>query len=377
MLGYVLSGGGARGAYEAGVLRFVLQELPRRTGVDPTPRVVSGTSIGALTGAWIAAMGAQGASRISRIWQEMVPGHVYRFSGRDLVGTPELLLRRSADDTPRDALFDPAPVRALIRDSLPWGELHNAIDSGRLAAFVVAATDVASGMSVAFVDGVVQPHCTPHACIIPTRIRAEHCLASAAIPIVFPSVEVDGRWYVDGALRQNTPLSPAIACGVDRVLVVGVKRTRQGPGAVPTAYSPTPAFLAGKALNALMLDPIEEDLRRLQELNDVLAFGEHVHPGFLDLLAEHVRPYRVVRALHVKPTEDLGAMAATCFRACKESLPLATRVLLHGIARNEPADEADLMSYLLFHHAYTGELEALGYADAARMEEELAALFVA
>lgn len=375
MLGYVLSGGGARGAYEAGVLRFVLQDLPRRTGVDPMPKVISGTSIGALTGAWVAAMGVQGALRISRIWQEMVPDRVYRFSGRDLVRAPEMLVQRASTEEPRHALFDPAPVAELVRDGLPWADLHAAIDSGRLHALVVAATDVASGTSMAFVDGRVHAGCTPTNCMMKTRIGPAHCLASAAIPIVFPAVEVDGRWYVDGALRQNTPLAPALALGVDRVLVVGVKRARQGWSAGPTAYAPTPAFLAGKALNALMLDPIEEDLRRLEELNRVLSWGERVYPGFLEGLAQDIRTYRVVRALHIKPSEDIGAMAATSFRACQDKLPLATRLLFKGIARNESEEEADLLSYLLFHSSFTGELEALGYGDAMRQEEELAALF--
>lgn len=376
MLGFVLSGGGARGAYEAGVLRYVMTELPRRTGVDPMPKIVCGTSIGALTGAWIAAMGSQGALRISRIWQEMEPGDVYRFSARELVRTTELLGLGAKDGSPRQALFDPAPVEALIRREIPWAALHDSIDRGRLRAFVAAATDVASGVAIAWVDGPrVEHDCTPTTCLVPARIGPEHCLASAAIPFVFPAVEVGGRWYVDGALRQNTPLSPALALGADRVLVVGVKRRKQGIHAAATAYAPTPAFLAGKALNALMLDPVEEDLRRLDSINELLKWGQRTYPGFLERMATELHPYRIVRAVHIQPSEDLGGMAAASFRACGEQLPLATRLLLKGIARNESPEEADLVSYLLFHRSFTGEAEALGFGDAARREEELAALY--
>lgn len=376
MLGLVLSGGGARGAYEAGVLRYVMTELPKRTGVDPMPKIVCGTSIGALTGAWIAAMGTQGAMRISRIWQEMEPHHVYRFRAKELVRAGELLGLGAKQGTPRQALFDPAPVEALVRREIPWAALHESIDRGRLHAFVAAATDVASGVAIAWVDGARVDHaCTPTTCMIPARVGPEHCLASAAIPFVFPAVDIGGRWYVDGALRQNTPLSPAVALGADRVLVVGVKRRKQGIEAGPTAYAPTPAFLAGKALNALMLDPIEEDLRRLASINEMLEWGRRAYPGFLERMAEELHPYRIVRAVHIQPSEDLGGMAAASFRDFGDQLPLATRLLLRGVARNESPEEADLVSYLLFHRSFTGEAEALGFSDAARREEELATLY--
>ncbi|MFZ5482522.1 MAG: patatin-like phospholipase family protein [Myxococcota bacterium] len=377
MLGLVLSGGGARGAYEAGVLRYVLDALPRSLGVDTTPRVICGTSIGALTGAWVGALGTQGARHLSSIWQRMEVEDVYRFTARDLVRVPERLLGRRGPVSEAAALFDPAPLYRLMRETLPWSSLHDAIDGGRLKSFVVCATDVASGFTVLFADGEAPSKSTPTTRVVATRVGADHCLASAAIPLVFPAVAVEGRYYVDGALRQNTPLSPAVSLGVDRALVIGVKRSR-GPGdASEQAPAPTAAFLAGKALNALMLDPIEEDLRRLAAMNGLLQWGQRAYPDFMERVHAEHKPYRVVRFVHVRPSLDLGRVAAEVWRAHAGELPWATRTLLRGIAREEPESEADLLSYLLFHKRYTAELEALGFEDARRSEEEIAGLFAA
>jgi NTE family protein len=370
MIGFILSGGGARGAWEAGALRFVLQDLPRRTGVAPDPQVVSGTSIGALTGAWIAAEGVEGSRRVSNAWRTLEVGGVYRLSARDLVRAPELLLGKGG----RPGLFDPTPLVELARTAIPWESLHARIDRGELHAFVCAATDVATGFCELFVDGGPLHHEHPTTRTRPVRVRAEHCLASAAIPLAFPPVQVGGRWYADGALRQNTPLSPALALGVDRALVLGVKRAPSAQEALPEAYEPTAAFLAGKALNALMLDPIEDDLRRLRALNRLVAWGEQAYPDFRERLAAEHRPYRVVRAVHLRPREDLGLVAASAFSAHAERLPWATRMLLRQLAPEAPGEAADLLSFLLFHHGYTAELEQLGWEDAAAREDELAAL---
>ncbi len=373
MKGYILSGGGARGAYEAGALRFVLHDLPRRTGVDPTPDVISGTSIGALNGAWVGACGADGVHDLSAMWRDLTVERVYQLTARDLLRIPERMLGRAG----RVGLFDPAPLEALVRTAPPWAALYERIDRGDLKAFICAATDVASGFCTLFVDGAPFHHEHPTTRVVRGRIGPEHCLASAAIPLAFPPVQVEGRWYADGALRQNTPLSPALAMGVERALVIGVKRTRSPEDLVPAteAHDPTPAFIAGKALNALMLDPIEEDLRRLGSLNRLMAWGQAAYPDFLARMAREHRPYRPVQTVHLRPSEDIGRMAATLYRAHSARLPWATRMLLRNIASQESGAEADLLSFLYFDRSFTAEIEALGWEDAARREDELAALF--
>jgi hypothetical protein len=162
-----------------------------------------------------------------------------------------------------------------------------------------------------------------------------------------------------------------VTLGVDRALVIGVKRTRT-PADPPDSFAPTLAFLAGKALNALMLDPIEEDLRRLDRINGLLDWASSAYPDFLQRLEREHRPYRRIATFHLRPDADLGALAAEAFRQNVGKLPWATRVLLRSIYREESPKDADLLSYLFFHHSYTHEVEALGYADAERHEESLA-----
>jgi NTE family protein len=375
MLGLVLSGGGARGAYEAGVLRFVYGALAERAGKPMAPEVICGTSIGALNGAWVGALGSQGANNLSYFWQTLAPEHVYRFSARDLWATPGKLLRRRTAISEGAALFDPAPLYEHVQQALPWDALHGRIDRGELRSFVVSVTDIATGRCIQFVDGGDHHRTTATMLMRPTRIGPAHVLASAAIPFVFPSVHIDDRYYVDGSLRQNTPLSPAIRLGVDRALVIGVKWRRTGDG-VPAGppIAPTPTFLAGKALNALMLDPVEDDLRRVDRMTELLEWAEGAYPGFQARMAAEHHPYRPIHSVLLHPSEDIGRIAAAAFPKCQADIPSATRILLRTIAAGENAEESDLMSYLLFHRAFTGELEALGYADAEKREEALATL---
>ena len=375
MLGLVLSGGGARGAYEAGVLRYVYDELAPRLSVPLNFDVVSGTSIGALNGAWIAALGGEGARHLSEFWRAITPDAVYHFRAVDLLRTPEKFLRRAGPIEKGAALFEPGPLYAYVHNLIPWSTLHERIDTGALNAFVVTVTDVVNGRTVHFADGNHPFHQSPSMVLRPTRIGPDHCLGSAAIPFIFPPVRVEGRFCVDGALRQNTPLAPAIHVGVDRVLVVGVKRLGSYDGRDTDGVAPSPAFLAGKALNALMLDPVEEDIRRVDRLTELLGWSERAFPGYLDRMRAEFRAYRPIASCHLRPSEDIGRLAASLFPLCEPELPWATRMLLRGIAASENAEEADLMSYLLFHHRFTGALEELGFRDAAHDAESLAALF--
>ncbi len=380
----VLGGGGARGAYEAGVLRFIIHELSRRSGERISPRVVSGTSAGALNGTYIAARcdDPEGAVELARIWQTMTVDRIYRFEAIDLLRSPLRILGKAIGDTL--SLVDARPLHQLIRDDLPWAALDRVLDRGMLHALVVAATEVSAGRCFYFMDRrvpgppIVLPY--PEEKLVHTRIRAEHTLASAAIPFLFPPVTIDGEAYQDGALRQNTPLVPALRLGARRLLVIGVKRAlSQRPPehrVKPEALSLT--FLAGKAMNALMLDPIERELHRVQRINQILDWGTRTYgPDFADRLNAELNPgylthYRSVSTLFIRPSEDLGQLSARAWRAGQIKANRPTTFLLSRVASQEAADEADLLSYLLFDHHYTAALEALGFEDAARQEETIA-----
>ncbi len=376
VLGLVLSGGGARGAYEAGVLRYVFDVLGPMLGREVDPKIICGTSIGALTGAWVGALGRVGVVALAKGWQEMEVDHVYHLSMRDLLSWRDPFLFRRTPVGEGQALFDPTPLYERVRDDLPWDVLHGRIDRHELRAMVVSTTDVMTGRCIQFTDGPILSYDRPNSLLKPERIQAVHCLASAAIPLVFPAVSIGGRYYVDGSLRQNTPLLPAIVLGAEKVLVVGVKRNTSQDAQRAPNQSPSPLFLAGKALDALLLDEIEDDIRQVHSVNKLLQWGQASFPDFLERLGREHRPYHVVETGYVRPSEDLGMIAAACFEEHRSHLPFATRTFLSALHNREADDNSDLLSYLYFHKSFTAEIEALGFADAKRGEEELARLLM-
>jgi NTE family protein len=288
---------------------------------------------------------------------------------------------------PASGLFDRAPFEALVRRAVPWTRIAQNLADGRFRALSVTATDVASGHAVVFLqsrDGLPR-HWTPDPTIVAraASIGAVHALASAAIPVVFPTVALDGRHYVDGSLRLNTPLVPALRLGAERILVVAL----QAPLPPPDAdAAPAPTFdrvaLLGKVLSAMLLDPIDADLGRMRFVNDVLRRGERTFG--LDFLAklnataarDGAQPLAVVDEAVIRPSVDPRTLAADAMRALRArgSVPAILRLLDRSLARAGRAD-ADLLSYVLFDGAYTSALFQLGVEDARKSEESLAQFF--
>jgi NTE family protein len=219
------------------------------------------------------------------------------------------------------------------------------------------------------------------------RIGPRHVLASAAIPMLFPAVKIGDEYFTDGGLRQNTPMSPAIRLGADRLLLVSLRHVKKTPE--PKALEqerveayPKPLFLAGKALNALMLDHTEYDLMRMQRINMILDAGRASFGDRFEEMMNHelVRlrgaPLRSIQAVHIRPSEDIGTIAADFAAAGKVKVKgLIAKRLIHQLATGEARHESDLLSYLLFDGDFAAELIELGRRDAAKKEDELAALF--
>ena len=399
----VLSGGGARGAYEAGVLRFILDELPKRTGITPDFEIVSGTSVGAIHACFLAATADETETRGQRlveIWDRMRVQEIFKFTVRDFFRLPGRFLgvKRVAkmlrDGQRPDRLYgllDTGPLERLVLQSIPWKGIRRNIRSGRIDTVCVAATQVATGRAVVFCDSH-RPELPPWASV--TNIRMQrirlsplHALASAAIPLLFPSVRVGARYYADGGLRLNTPLAPAVRLGADRILVIGLTHetgptTSEALAQERTAEFGNPMYLFGKVLNALMLSPIDADVARLHFVNDIIATGSKVFgPGFLDKLNSGLdpkgeRPLRKIDDLVIRPSEDLGRLAAEVVQNDPElELGPFLGMLRRTTGAGSTAKEADLLSYLLFDAAYARPLADLGYKDAESRQDELAAFF--
>ncbi|NVB38337.1 patatin-like phospholipase family protein [Pseudenhygromyxa sp. WMMC2535] len=392
----VLSGGGARGAYEVGVLRYIRERLDVDTRFD----VITGTSVGAINGAYIAATcdrpRAQ-ARALARVWSQLTIDKVYDFNWAQLRKLPRALFGTRLDQTPHGGrlggLVDSSALEQLVREQIPWRRLTENLAAGHLQAFSVTATEIATGISTVFVQtGRRRVEPWPEGnneTVVSTGITAAHTLASAAIPVLFPAVKVGGQFFVDGALRQNTPLRPALRLGARRMLVIGLRhgespserRARQRAEA-ETVY-PNAFFLLGKLLNSLLLDKVEADLERIDRTNRMLAAGEAEFGGdFAERLSRSLDredPWHSVETMVIQPSEDLGRIAWEVVNDTR--LRRYSGVVSSAIRRSVEADEraeggeSDLASYVLFDPEYVNRLIELGYADAARQHDRLEALF--
>jgi NTE family protein len=401
----VLSGGGARGAYEAGVARYLVEELPRRLGHPIDIDILCGTSVGAIHACFLAATAHeddQRGARLVDLWKSMKIDEVLPLSFRDLIRIPRRLfgLRRVAEairsGNPPDRLYGLLNTQALERfvvRAVPWKHIKTNIRAGRIEAVCVAATQITTGRVAIFIENrdrqVARWTRDPTIVARATRLTPHHALASASIPVLFPAVRIGSTYYADGGLRLNTPLAPALRLGADRVLVIALRQEpRQAHEAAMAEQRveeyASPTFLFGKVLNALLLDPIDTDLARMRLMNEILEDGEKAFGSeFLERInvvanRERANPFKRIDDLVIRPSADLGRLAGQVLENMRDDqlssplLRLAARNL-----RGEPGrtPESDLLSYLLFDGNFLAPLTDLGFADARAKEEELARFF--
>ncbi len=398
-VGFVLSGGGSRGAYEAGIIQYLRDDLPRRLGFQPPIDIVTGTSVGAINASFLAAtmddLPTQ-AQRLTSAWRALRIEELIGLGARDAWRAVTSLLGR--EPPPPDpgsfrygGILDTSGLERFVIKNIPWRGIDRALRKRAFSSIAVSATHVGSGHTVVFISACdpVPPGWSrdPFVRHRAARIGPRHVLASAAIPLLFPSVKIGGEFYTDGGLRQNTPMSPAIRLGADRLLLVSLRHiTTPAEDAALAAERlgayPKPLFLVGKALNALMLDHTEYDLDRMNRLNAILAAGQAAFgPEFVEVMnRELVRlrgaPIRPIEAVHIRPSIDIGQIAAEFVAAGKIIVnSRLTRKLIARLAEGESRRENDLLSYLLFDGNWASELIALGRRDAAAQEEQLLRFF--
>ncbi len=399
--GLVLSGGGMRGAYEVGIVAGMLEALKPRPGDPPIFRVFSGASVGAVNTTYLAANAElcdHGIDRLTDLWRSLRLSDHARVRPFGLArwptGVKSTLKLLGATPLQGTSLLDTRAMEVLVRRSIDWDRLHRVIDSGRVTALLIAALHVASGRTIMFTEQA------PGTKVIPTRderrawafepITPDHVLASAAIPLLFPTRRIGSHYYCDGGLRFNTPISPAIRAGADRIVIVTVRHSRSaGDLAAVEEADPGqgrdlgPAFLIGKLLNALLLDPVQYDLQVLERLNQVMAVLEQtLSAQELDRvqrvwIQHRGMPYRKIKTLVFTPSRDLGELAAEYIRTGlrTDSLPPLLRYFMDRAVQSSPQGEADWASYLLFDGDFAAELIAVGRADALSRRQEILEFF--
>ncbi len=389
LTGLVLSGGGARAAYQVGVLRALVRM--RREHLGPAQRlhnpfgVMVGTSAGAINAAALAAHADRFEAAVevlAKVWQNFHAEQVYRAdslgvlrSGAQWVTmlSAGWALARFRRSRPR-SLLDNSPLAELLARLVPLERLDHCLASGQLHALAVSASSYTSGEHFTFYNMaqlVVPPWLRSQRVAVPGPITHAHLLASAAIPFVFPAqdlvVQGQAGWFGDGSMRQTAPLSPAIHLGAQRLLVIGAGRLQEPIDrvAVNTGY-PNVAQIAGHALSSIFLDALMVDVERAQRINRTLRL--------LPASAQAATPLRPIEVLVIAPSQRLDDIAARHLH----SLPTPVRALLRGAGVSGEGTSARgtaLATYLLFEAPFTRELMALGEADALARQAEVLQFF--
>jgi len=365
-LGLVLSGGGARGAYQAGVLLAIAEirsQNPELSGF----RVLTGVSAGAINVAYLAAHyenELEAARELAQLWKTISSEQVFR---TDPISLGRIGAGWLADTTlgalrkrkRARSLLDTEPLRELISKRVPFQKIPENISAGHFDAFAVMALNYSTAHSISFIQSS-----QPGLGWTRSRRRSEdadintdHIMASAAIPLFFPPVRVQNDYFGDGCLRNTAPLSSAVHLGSDRLMVISVRRPEEKAKHVAAGLEPSIARVLGVMLNALLMDAIEFDMERLARINSTLDYIPASTRQDLQL--------KKVSSLWIRPSEDIGFLASGQF----DRLPTVVRYLMAGLGSSNEASE--LTSYLLFDPDYCGKLVDLGYQDAWAQSEEI------
>ena len=349
------------------MLKAIAELLPR-TSVNPFP-VISGTSAGAVNSVVLASRAHHFRSAIAeleQVWGHFRCHHVYKTNHLTMLKSSlhwltSIVLGGWLVGTPK-SLLDNSPLRELLSRTMHIPRVQDAIEAGHLHALAITAAGYATARSTSFFEACEEQKNWHRTRRLGKRtdLHLDHLMASIAVPMIFPPVMIGNEYFGDGAMRQATPLSPAVHLGADRILVIGIRDEVGGKEPDEPQKLPSFAQIAGYMLDTLFMDGLYSDLERITRINELLDSI----PVRDDTVT--VPQYRAIDTMLIVPSEDLRVIA----HRHRAQLPFAIRALLRGVGGGSP-EENRLLSFLLFERAYTRELMSLGYRDAMKVKDEL------
>jgi NTE family protein len=379
-IGLVLTGGGARAAYQVGVLRAIAEI----TGFERSPfQIISGFSAGAINGTWLASHTCSFEKATKAMWDEWSTLTTDRVFRSDLLSVSSIAAKwiqglglgglrskdKSHDETAKQItyLLDTTPLYQFIRSHIDFDTLNKFLHSGELYGLSVTAANYRTGHSTAFFWGhsAIKNWEKLNRISVRTEMTAEHVMASAAIPIFFPPVRIGDSFYGDGMVRLNAPLSAAIHLGSDRMMVIGIR----GPSSTSEASNKKTSSIslgeiAGTILNGLFFDALDADLARMERINRTLSL---ISEEELQHHPDHLRPIPV---MHMRPSEEVACLPAQELAM----MPGTLRFFLRGLGLKEEKG-TDLLSYLAFEPNYVQKLLELGYEDTWVRKDQILEFF--
>jgi NTE family protein len=360
----ILSGGGARGAYQAGVLKGLAEILPEKK--ESPFQIISGVSAGAINSAKLACdldSFANAVEKLNYLWSQIRHEQVFK---SDILLLNKFSFGMLRGEKNLDSLLDTSPLQDLIKKHCDFSKIKKNLDDKTFESLIITANNYLSGSAVSFVqtsnNRLTWKESRRVAKLV--EMNERHIMASSAIPILFPPIEIDRQYYGDGCVRNNTPCSPSIRMGADKLFVIGV-RTQLGADAeqeIPQVNLRNPSFIRifNTLLNAVLLDSVEQDVHRIQRIN---KFAGHLNPNTPNL------DFKNIPALCISPSQDIGQIA----RQHAHHLPRIIRMTLSTFGSLDEASE--ILSYLLFDSNFCRKLIEMGYNDAMVSRESISNFF--
>ena len=359
----LLSGGGARAAYQVGVLKAIAEILPEGCH-NPFP-IICGTSAGSINTAALASNASnfhQGVRRIESVWSNFELHHVFYSDAKNLLKRISHWAWTNLGPGDRhkgpSSILDNQPLRELLGKYIDFNNIDKSIETGELHAYCLTACSYTSGESTTFYDGAaeIQDWLRTHREGVREKMNIDHLMASSAIPVLFPSVKLGHEHFGDGSMRQTSPISPALHLGAEKILIIGLRMEKELGLSEPPKYRPSLGQISGYVLDTLFLNSLHSDIERMERTNRMVIEAESSSSEGL----------KVIEHLVISPSKDIANIAMKHFLELPKSFRIALRFL--GMAK---ANSRRLISYLMFTKTFCQELIDLGYQDAMAQKQPL------